>query len=82
MFDVTSPVTYENVPNWLKNLERVCENIPIVICGNKCDCDVTDRKVKDITFYRNENLQVRLMPSVMLIVACMLHPARGSEGAI
>ena len=32
MFDVTSRITYKNVPNWHRDLERVCENIPIVLC--------------------------------------------------
>ena len=35
MFDVTSRVTYKNVPNWHRDLVRVCENIPIVLTGNK-----------------------------------------------
>ncbi|VBB28430.1 unnamed protein product [Acanthocheilonema viteae] len=35
MFDVTARVTYKNVPNWHRDLVRVCENIPIVLCGNK-----------------------------------------------
>lgn len=43
MFDVTARVTYKNVPNWHRDLVRVCENIPIVLCGNKVD--VKDRKV-------------------------------------
>ncbi|KAI4733456.1 ras-domain-containing protein, partial [Aureobasidium sp. EXF-8845] len=30
MFDVTSRITYKNVPNWHRDLVRVCENIPIV----------------------------------------------------
>ncbi|XP_077868520.1 GTP-binding nuclear protein ran-1-like [Saccoglossus kowalevskii] len=57
MFDVTSRVTYKNVPNWHRDLARVCENIPIVLCGNKVD--VKDRKVhaKHITFHRKKNLQ-------------------------
>ena len=57
MFDVTSRLTYKNVPNWHKDLVRVCENIPIVLCGNKVD--VKDRKVKPkmITFHRKKNLQ-------------------------
>ncbi|XP_028396504.1 GTP-binding nuclear protein Ran-like [Dendronephthya gigantea] len=57
LFDVTSRVTYKNVPNWHRDLIRVCENIPIVMCGNKCD--VKDRKVKakNITFHRKKNLQ-------------------------
>ncbi|CAE6409158.1 unnamed protein product [Rhizoctonia solani] len=37
MFDVTSRITYKNVPNWHRDLERVCENIPLVLCGNKVD---------------------------------------------
>ncbi|XP_018647754.1 putative ran [Schistosoma mansoni] len=57
MFDVTSRVTYKNVPNWHRDLVRVCENIPIVLCGNKVD--IQDRKVKakSITFHRKKNLQ-------------------------
>merc|ERR1712080_104277 len=54
MFDVTSRVTYKNVPIWHRDLTRVCENIPIVLCGNKVD--VKDRKVKPkhILFHRKK----------------------------
>lgn len=40
-----------------RDLTRVCENIPIVLCGNKVD--IKDRKVKakTITFHRKKNLQ-------------------------
>ena len=57
MFDVTSRLTYKSVPNWHRDLVRVCENIPIVLVGNKVD--VKDRKVKAkaITFHRKKNLQ-------------------------
>ena len=57
MFDVTSRVTYKNVPNWHRDLVQVCENIPIVLCGNKVD--IKDRKVKakSIVFHRKKNLQ-------------------------
>jgi GTP-binding nuclear protein Ran len=57
MFDVTSRITYRSVPNWHRDLTRVCENIPIVLCGNKVD--IKDRKVKakTITFHRKKNLQ-------------------------
>jgi GTP-binding nuclear protein Ran len=41
MFDVTSRITYKNVPNWHRDLVRVCENIPIVLCGNKVDVKVS-----------------------------------------
>ena len=57
MFDVTARVTYKSVPNWHRDLVRVCENIPIVLCGNKVD--IKDRKVKakSIVFHRKKNLQ-------------------------
>ncbi|KAK2091700.1 hypothetical protein P7K49_030984, partial [Saguinus oedipus] len=42
MSDVTSRVTCKNVPNWHRDLVRVYENIPIVLCGNKVD--IKDRK--------------------------------------
>lgn len=35
MFDVTSRITYRNIPNWHRDIVRVCENIPIVLVGNK-----------------------------------------------
>jgi GTP-binding nuclear protein Ran len=58
MFDVTSRMTYKNVPNWHRDVVRVCGNtIPIVLTGNKVD--IKDRKVKakQITFHRKKNLQ-------------------------
>ena len=64
MFDVTSRVTYKNVPNWHRDLVRVCEGIPIVLCGNKVD--VKDRKVKakSIVFHRKKNLQVKAIVEI------------------
>ncbi|OXA52750.1 GTP-binding nuclear protein Ran [Folsomia candida] len=57
MFDVTSRVTYKNVPNWHRDLVKVCETMPIVLCGNKVD--IKDRKVKpnNMHFVRKKNLQ-------------------------
>jgi len=57
MFDVTSRITYRSVPNWYRDITRVCENIPIVLCGNKVE--IKDRKVKakQINFHRKKNLQ-------------------------
>ena len=58
MFDVTSRVTYKNVPNWHRDLVCVCENIPIVLTGNKIE--IKDRKVKakSIVFHRKMNPKV------------------------
>ncbi|KAG9020469.1 GTP-binding nuclear protein gsp1/Ran, partial [Tulasnella sp. UAMH 9824] len=57
MFDVTSRMTYKNVPTWHTDVERVCENIPIVLCGNKVD--VKERKIKAgaVTFHRRKNIE-------------------------
>ena len=75
MFDVTSRITYKNVPNWHRNLPpmptrsrreltlasgdlvRVCEQVPIVLCGNKVDVKERKVKAKTITFHRKKNLQ-------------------------
>jgi GTP-binding nuclear protein Ran len=56
MFDVTSRTTYQHVPNWHRDLVRVCEDIPMVLVGNKVD--IKDRKVKakQVTFHRKRNL--------------------------
>lgn len=59
MFDVTSRITYKNVPNWHRDLVRVCEAIPIVLVGNKVDVKERKVKAKQITFHRKKNLQVR-----------------------
>ena len=57
MFDVTSRITYKSVPIWHRDITRVCETIPIVLCANKVD--VKDRKVKakQINYHRKKNLQ-------------------------
>ncbi|XP_069174023.1 uncharacterized protein [Procambarus clarkii] len=49
-FDVTSKVTYKNVPNWHRDIHRVVPDIPIVLCANKID--IKERKVqsKSITY--------------------------------
>jgi len=57
LFDVTSRMSYKNVPNWYRDLTRVCERIPIVVCGNKVDVKDRQVKAKQITFHRKKNLQ-------------------------
>ena len=57
MFDVTSRITYNNVPNWHRDIVRVCENIPIVLVGNKVDVKGRQVQAKNIQFHRKRNLQ-------------------------
>ena len=61
MFDVTSQATYNNVSSWHGDLVRMCENIPIVLCGNKVDIKDLKVKAKSITFHRMKNSQVLLL---------------------
>ncbi|EQC31607.1 GTP-binding nuclear protein Ran, partial [Saprolegnia diclina VS20] len=56
LFDVTSRLSYRNVPNWYHDIRRVCEHIPIVLCGNKVDVERHKVKPKHITFQREKNL--------------------------
>lgn len=57
MFDVTSRVSYQNIPNWHQDLVAVCMDIPVVIVGNKIDHS-KDRKVKEkqLTYHRKKNI--------------------------
>eukprot|EP00331_Platyophrya_macrostoma_P012520 CAMPEP_0176431254 /NCGR_PEP_ID=MMETSP0127-20121128/14715_1 /TAXON_ID=938130 /ORGANISM="Platyophrya macrostoma, Strain WH" /LENGTH=213 /DNA_ID=CAMNT_0017813251 /DNA_START=64 /DNA_END=705 /DNA_ORIENTATION=+ len=57
MFDVTSRNTYKNVPNWYRDITRVCDNIHIVLVGNKVDCADRQVRAKMITFHRKKGLQ-------------------------
>merc|ERR1711998_183069 len=56
MFDVTSRISYKNVGVWYRGLVRVCQNIPIVLVGNKVDVKERKVKVKQINFHRKKNL--------------------------
>lgn len=73
MFDVTSRVTYKNIPSWYRDVFRVCDNIPMVLVGNKVD--VKDRKVKAkaITFHRKKNLQVNFYFYFLLFFSIMMY---------
>jgi GTP-binding nuclear protein Ran len=57
MFDVTSRLTYKNVEEYYNRIVNHCaKNIPIILCGNKVDCQ--DRKVKpsQIKFHIKKNI--------------------------
>ena len=43
------------VPNWHRDLVRVCETIPIVLVGNKVDVKERKVKAKQITFHRTRS---------------------------
>ncbi|KAG0196008.1 GTP-binding nuclear protein gsp1/Ran [Mortierella sp. NVP41] len=57
MFDLTSRITYRNVPGWHREIVHRCGNIPIVICGSKVDIRERKLKPKVIDFHRKMSLQ-------------------------
>nr|GEZ06978.1 GTP-binding nuclear protein Ran-3-like [Tanacetum cinerariifolium] len=57
MFDFTSRVTYDNIPNWHPDLCRLCKVILIVLCGNKVESKKRVVKAKNIGFHKKNNLE-------------------------
>lgn len=57
MFDVTSRISYKNIPDWYRTIETVCGNIPMVLCGNKCDRPFRKVKTRMISYHRKKNLK-------------------------
>lgn len=57
MFDVTSRVTYANVPKWFLDLKRACGNIPCVLVGNKVDSKEREMKAQQISYHRKHGIQ-------------------------
>ncbi|XP_047738166.1 GTP-binding nuclear protein GSP1/Ran-like isoform X2 [Hyalella azteca] len=60
-FDVTSKVTYKNIPEWHRDITRVCGDIPVVLFANKVD--VAERKVKGkaISYHKKHPQQMILV---------------------
>ncbi|XP_076065609.1 GTP-binding nuclear protein Ran-like isoform X2 [Oratosquilla oratoria] len=56
MFDMTSRTTYKNVPNWHRDITKVCESIPIVLCANKTDVKEKKLKSKNLTYAAKNGL--------------------------
>jgi len=55
-FDLTARVTYKNVANWFRDVNRVADGIPMCLIGNKCDVKDRQVKPKQITFHRKKNM--------------------------
>jgi len=55
MFDVTSRITYKNMPNWYRDFKRACgENFPVVIVGNRANDKDRKIKAKQLTFWKKK----------------------------
>jgi len=56
MFDVTSRITYTNVPRWFADLERSCGKLPVVLVGNKVDVKERALRAHQITYHRTRGI--------------------------
>ena len=47
LYDITKRETYANVKNWMTSIKETLnmKDIGVVLCGNKCDCDDSERNV-------------------------------------
>ena len=60
VYDVTNLETFENLNYWIKSLnthmESEIENIPVIIIGNKIDCEEREVKLEEAElFSKNQN---------------------------
>ena len=56
-FDVTSRNTYTHVSNWYKDIRRICQNIPMVLIGNKVDVKERQVQARQVTFHHKKNVK-------------------------
>ncbi len=58
MFDVTNQVSYKNAEKWYNDVTNVegCEDIPIILCGNKVDIGDREVKPKHIKLHGEKNI--------------------------
>lgn len=56
MFDVCSKNSYKHVGDWYRDIQRICKNIPVVLCGNKVDKQERAVKPKSVSFHKSKDL--------------------------
>jgi GTP-binding nuclear protein Ran len=57
MFEVTSKIIYRDASRWYRDLIGVCQEIRIVLCGNKVNIKDRILRAESITFDRKQNMQ-------------------------
>ena len=45
-FDLTKKITFEKIPDWIKEIKDINNQIPIILFGNKCDM-IDNREVEE-----------------------------------
>ena len=61
MFDVTSPLSFEDAIDWRRDVLKVCGDIPVAIVGNKADL-----KERQVTWRKMLQLRGELSPHQLL----------------
>ena len=59
MYDVTRRASYDNVKSWKQKVKKMCGSIPILVVGNKIDCDernVVDNSTINISVKKQTNI--------------------------
>lgn len=56
MFDVTSKKSFKSVPFWYNEIRKINDDIPIVLCGSKCDM-IRKVKFSRISFHKRRNME-------------------------
>lgn len=56
MFDLTNKSTYDHVDDYVKEIQSLDKDVPIILCGNKCDLKNREVFAKNITKHRDLNL--------------------------
>jgi len=51
MFDMSSIVTYKNLPNWVEMYQNIAPDTPIFVCGSKSDI-MRAQVISTSTYYR------------------------------
>ena len=62
MYDISNIDTKNNISNWISNIKRICDenkikNIPIVVCGNKCDLEKKNKEPRSVYEFRQSSLE-------------------------
>ena len=56
MFDLTSRITYKNVPKWHRDINRIVQSIPVVLVGNKCDDENCKISGDEVEYAKDKNI--------------------------
>lgn len=74
-FDVTSRVTYKSIPEWHRDLTRVCgDSLPVVLFANKVDVKERKVKTKSISYHQKHTDNMVLVEGSVKDRICLKEP--------